>query len=410
MRPPFELFVALRYLTAKRKQAFISLISMISMAGIAVGVMALVVGLAVMTGQQREFRDRIVAATPHIYVWKIAEGFADYRAEAARMRTLPHVTGAAPAVLGKALTTTDRGEAFINLKGIDPALEDQVTTIRAGIRSGSLDALDSTGPDGLAGIALGASLAERLGLGLGDVVNVLSTTREGTRLSAMPTAQQLRVAAIFSLGLNELDAEQGFISLPVAQRLMGVDRPDLIQLRVDDVFAAPDIAADIFTQLGPDYLVRDWADMNQTMFAALWLQKLAMGIAISLIIIVAALNIVASLVLLVTEKTRDIAILKTMGASARSIRGIFMLQGLVIGVIGTTAGAAGGYALAHVFDRYRLISLPLEVYDMSYVPFTVLAIDFVVVIVAAIVLSFVATIYPSRQAARLNPVEALRFE
>jgi lipoprotein-releasing system permease protein len=236
-------------------------------------------------------------------------------------------------------------------------------------------------------------------------------TPEGTLspMGIMPRTRRLKVAGIFRLGLYEFDATYGFVSLPLAARLL--DRnPDLIELRVQNFYDAPVIARGLAATLGPEYWVQDWADMNKSLYSALWLEKMAISITIGLIVMVAALNIIASLVLLVMEKSRDIAILKTMGASSRAIMTIFMLQGLIIGLVGTAAGAALGTGLAWVLNEYRLIRIPADVYQVSYVPFVILPGDFAVVIGAAVLICFLATLYPSRQAARLEPVAALRFE
>jgi lipoprotein-releasing system permease protein len=411
MQVPFELYVALRYLVARRRQAFISLISVISTIGVAVGVMALVIALALMTGLQKELRDRIVGSAAQVYVWKLGEGgVADYEVEARRLLAIPHVVGAAPAILGKALVSTDRGEAFITLKGIDPALEQKVTDIGRAVRSGSLQALSANGREEMAGIAIGKDLAAALGAYVGDAVTVLTPHGSLSPFGVMPRTRRLRVVAVFSFGLFEFDSEYAFVSLPVAERLTNADRPHFVQLRVDDIYGAPAVAEDISRRLGAGYLTQDWADMNKSLFSALWLEKMAISITIGLIVMVAALNIIASLVLLVMEKNRDIAILKTMGTSARSVMTIFMLQGLVIGLVGTLVGASAGYALARVVDRYKLVRVPMDVYQISYVPFTIQPLDFTLVVVAAIVICFAATIYPSRQAARLDPAEALRYQ
>jgi lipoprotein-releasing system permease protein len=407
---PFELFVALRYLLARRKQAFISLISAVSTLGVAVGVAALVLALALMTGLQGELRDRIVGSAAHIYVWRVAQGgIAEYHAEAARLRTVPHVLGAAPAVLGKALITTGKGEAFITVKGIDPALETQVTEIGRAMQSGRLGDLTSTG-GGLDGIVIGRELATNLGAFVGDTVTVLTPQGTLSPMGMMPRTRRLKVVGLFSLGLFEFDSSYGFVSLAVAERLLDKERADFMQLRVDDIYSAPAIADAVKERLGADYVTQDWSEMNRSLFSALWLEKMAISITIGLIVMVAALNIIASLVLLVMEKSRDIAILKTMGASRRSITVIFMLQGLIIGLLGTIAGATAGYSLAHVLDTYRLIKIPMDVYQVSYVPFTILPRDFTLVVAVAIVICFVATIYPSRQAARLDPAQALRYQ
>ncbi len=426
MNLPFELYIAVRYLLAKRKQAFISLISFISILGVTVGVIALILALALMTGLQQELRDRIVGSAAHIYVWKAGEnGIADYQAEAAKLRALPRVVGAAPVVLGKALVTTERGEAFITIKGIDPTLETTVTDIGRAMQTGRLDALalappgapPSGGGDGargaaasLDGIVIGRDLSTTLGAFVGDTVVLLTPQGTLSPLGLLPRSRRLRVVGIFSLGLFEFDSAYGFVSLDVAERLLGKERPDFIELRVDDLYAAPAVANTIPDRLGRQYFSQDWSDMNRSLFSALWLEKMAISITIGLIVMVAALNIIASLVLLVMEKHRDIAILKTMGASSRSIMTVFMLQGLIIGLVGTTAGAVVGVTLARVLDRYKLIRIPMDVYQVSYVPFTIRPVDFLVVIAAAVVICFLATLYPSRQAARLDPAQALRYQ
>ena len=229
-------------------------------------------------------------------------------------------------------------------------------------------------------------------------------------MGMIPRTRRLKVAGTFNLGLYEIDSQTGFVSLDVARRLLDREDVDAIQLRLDDIYEAPSVAIQVGDQLGADWIVQDWADMNQSLFSALWLEKMAISLTIGLIVMVAALNIVASLILLVMEKHRDIAILKTMGAGAQSITTIFMLQGLIIGIVGTTVGATLGYVVARVLDTYRLIRVPVDVYQISHVPFTVLPSDFALVIVAAILVSFVATIYPSRQAAKLDPAQALRYD
>jgi lipoprotein-releasing system permease protein len=407
---PFELQIALRYLLAKRKQAFISVISFISTLGVTVGVMALVIALALMTGLQGEIRDRIVGANPHVYVWKTS-GIVDYHAEAAKLSQQPHVIGAAPAILGKALVTAARTQEFVNLTGVDPALEPSVTDLGAAIQSGSIDALTAAAGEGaIGGVLLGKDLAAQLGVAVGDSVSVL--TPEGTLgpMGMMPVPRRLRVVGTFSLGLYEFDTTTGFVALDVAKRLFGKDQPDLIQLRVDDIWRASEVASTITATLGQNYFTQDWSEMNRSLFSALWLEKMAISLTIGLITMVAALNIVASLILLVMEKHRDIAILKTMGASARSVTAVFMMQGLIIGVVGTVVGATAGYGVSYVLDRYKLIHVPVDVYQVSHVPFHVQPGDFVVVIIAAVLVCFFATVYPSRQAARLDPAQALRYE
>jgi lipoprotein-releasing system permease protein len=417
---PFELHVALRYLLARRKQAFISVISLISTLGVTVGVMALVIALALMTGLQDEMRNRIVGSNPHVYVWN-TKGIGDYHAEADKLRQVPHVIGAAPAILGQGLISASLETAPVVIKGVDPALEQQVTDIKGAMVTGSVEALDGApvgndangapgGSDARDGILIGADLAKKLGVTIGDTVSVL-TPQEILTPNGMTLRppRVLRVAGTFSLGLYEFDSTYGYVTIAVARRLFGNDQVDMIQLRVDDLARAPEVARAVM-DLGSDYTAQDWSVMNKALFGALSFEKIAISLAIGLIVMVAALNIVASLVLLVMEKHRDIGILKTMGASARSVTVIFMMQGLIIGIVGTTVGAVAGYAVSFALDRYKLVRVPVDVYQVSYMPFKVLPLDFALVIAGAVFICFVATLYPSRQAAKLDPVQALRYE
>ena len=405
----FELFVALRYLFARRKQAFISLISLISMIGVCVGVMALVIALALMTGLQGELRDKILSSQAHIYVWK-SGGITDYRPEVQTLRAVPGVVGAAPTIFGKALVTAGSSQQFISVKAIDPKLEPSVTAIKDAMRQGSLDALANESEDEPPAILIGEDLASQLGVKLGDLVTLITPQGTLSPMGMLPRTRRARVGGIYKLGLYEFDSSYGFVSLPFGERLTGTNMVELIQLRVADIYDAPRIADDIQKRFAGVYVAQDWSDLNQSLFSALGIEKMAISITIGLIVIVAALNIVASLILLVMEKSRDIAILKTMGTAPGRIRTIFMLQGLIIGVTGTFVGGAGGLTLCHILDKYRLIKIPADVYQVAYVPFVVLPRDFTIVIIAAILICFVATIYPSRQASRLDPVQALRFE
>ena len=405
---PYELFVALRYLLASRKQAFISLISLISVLGVMVGVMALLIALALMTGLQGELRDRIVGSAAHVYVGKVG-GLVDPDAEVRTLLTVPRVVGAAPIVQGKGLLKSEGGEAFIEVKGVVPAMEKTVTQIEKAMVTGGLAALE-TAPGETATILVGKDLASQLHVSAGDLVQLITPEGTLTPFGPMMRPRPFKIGGTFSLGLYEYDSGYGFVRLDVGQRALGKAMPDFIELRIDDMFAAQQVADAIPVRLGADYLAQDWADLNGALFSALWLEKMAISITIGLIVMVAAMNIVASLVLLVSEKSRDIAILKTMGSSATSIRRIFMLQGLIIGLVGTVAGAAAGYSLIYVLDRYKLIHVPIDVYQISYVPFTLQPLDFAIVVLSAVVICFVATIYPSRQASRLDPAQALRYQ
>jgi lipoprotein-releasing system permease protein len=406
---PFELQVALRYLLAKRRQVFISVITLVSTLGVTVGVMALVIALAIMTGLQQELQDRILGAMAHVNVWKTA-GVEDYQSEVSRVVQVPGVVAAAPAVYGKALVSGERSDAFITVKGIDPTLERAVTEVAGAMTGGSLEALATTGDDQLPGIVIGHEVANALDASVGDTVTVMTPQGSLTPFGLAPRMLRMRVVGTFRLGLLEFDSAYGFVSIPVAYRLTGKSGIDHLEARVNDIYDAPRIADTVPQHLGADYLASDWTDINQTLYSALYLEKIAMGLGIGLIVGVAALNIVASLILLVMEKTRDIAILKTMGASARSVMLIFLVQGVVIGTVGTIAGASLGAGIAYLFDRYRLISIPGDVYQVTYLPFRVLPWDLVAIVVGGFVICFFATLYPSRQAARLDPAQALRYE
>ncbi len=385
------------------------MISFVSILGVAVGVMALVIALALMTGLQAELRDRILGATAHVFVYD-RDLKANYQDDVAKLRAIPHVRGAAPAILGKALLSSQGAQAFITAKGIDPALESTVSDIEKAVVAGKWTDLNPRSEDAPDGIFLGKTVAEDLAVSVGDSVTLLTPEGSLSPFGGMlPRRRLLRVVGIFNLGFYEYDSTYGYLSLDVAERIFNKSQPELIQLTVDDIYKAPEVAADISARLGSQYVAYDWTTLNRSLFSALTLEKLAISITIGLIVMVAALNIVASLVLLVMEKSPDIAILKTMGASARSVMYVFMLQGLIIGLAGTIVGATLGVASSWVLNRYRLIPVPGDVYQVSYLPFTLLPRDLAAVVVLAVLVCFIATIYPSRQASRLKPVEALRY-
>lgn len=403
----FELFIALRYLLAKRRQAFISVISMISTLGVAVGVMALVIALALTTGVQNEMRDRLLGSMAHVYVQKDSS-LEDYRAEAARVAKVEGVLGVGPAIISKAMVVNGGAQELITFKGIDPKLEPSVTDIARALKTGSLDAL--TADPKLPGILFGDALAKAMGVEAGDVVGLITPQGTITPMASLPRSRQARVVGIYSLGMLEFDRQWAFVDLAFAQRLVNTDVPDMLQVKVDDIEAAPEISERIVRELGAGYTAQDWQDLNQSLFSALWMEKMAIAITITLIVAVASLQIVASLILLVMEKSRDIGILKAMGTAPRRIQYIFMMQGLVIGVVGTAVGGLLALAICWVLDTYRLVRIPMDVYQVSYIPFTVRPQDFAAVVAIAVTTCFLATIYPARQAARLDPVQALRFE
>jgi lipoprotein-releasing system permease protein len=312
-------------------------------------------------------------------------------------------------VIGQGLVSAGRTTMPIQIKGVDPKLEPSVTDVKTAMQSGTIEGLTNRG-DGIPGIVLGQDLAASLGVAVGDSVQILTLEGVLTPMGNRPLPRRRQVVGIFRLGLYEFDSTYGFVSLQDGMRLFDKQQVDFVQLRVDDVYRAPQVAAAVKTRLGDQYWTEDWTVMNKSLFSALTLEKIAVSLAVGLIVLVAALNIIATLILLVMEKHRDVAILKTMGASAKSVMVIFMAQGLLIGLVGTAVGATAGYALSFVFDRYKLIRMPIYVYQVSHLPFTVVPRDFALVIAVAILICFVATIYPSRQAARLDPAQALRYE
>jgi lipoprotein-releasing system permease protein len=411
----FSWFIAVRYLTARRKQAFISLISLVSILGVGVGVMALVIANALMTGVQGEMRDRIVGATAHINVWKGGAGLLDVDAEVARMMR-PGVLAAAPVVAGQGLLHSAGRSSFVQLKGIDPVREVAVTDLGVSMLSGSVDALQVVAdpdpevilpPDP---ILLGSALARSLNLRVGDDVQLMVPQGMITPMGIVPRQRLLRVVGIFELGFHEFDSNYGLLSLDVAQQLLNMPGPQAMQLRVARLDDAPEIAAELQGALGLDYTAQDWTVLNAPLYEALRLEKLAIGFTIGLIVMVAALNIVASLVLLVMEKSRDIGILRTMGAPASAIQRIFILQGVTIGAVGTFVGAALGVIVSWVCDRYQLFSLPGDVYQITHLRFRVETLDVVTIVVAAMLVCLVATIYPARRASGIDPAEALRYQ
>ncbi len=412
----FPWFIALRYLTARRKQAFISLISLVSILGVGVGVMALIIATALMTGVQGELRDRIVGATAHINVYKTAEGgLLNVESEARRMQA-PGVVGVAPVILGQGLIQSAGQSEPIQLKGVDAAREILVTDLATSMIAGRVDALVApplVGPDQDPvddPILLGADLAARLRVSVGDQVLVMTPEGVLSPMGLVPRLRPFEVVGIFKLGFYEFDANYGLIPLTVAQDFLSKPGPDAMQLRVDNLDRAPAIATALQASLGAGYITQDWTQLNAPLYAALWLEKVAIALTIGLIVMVAALNIVASLVLLVMEKSRDIGILRTMGAPASAIQRIFVLQGVTIGAIGTGAGTVLGVLTCWVCERYELFKLPGDVYQITYLRFEVVPLDVATIVISAMVVCLLATVYPSRRAGALDPAEALRYQ
>jgi lipoprotein-releasing system permease protein len=408
---PWELRVALRYLTARRKQAFISLISAVAVLGVAVGVAALFIALGLMTGLQSEIRARILGATAHVSIFRArAQPLENPQPVVDAVRRVPGVAGAAPAIYGKVLITGAGGGAVATLKGIVPAEERTVTDVISKLREGSIAPFERSG-EGPAPVLLGSVLAEQLSVSVGDVLTVTSPRGRLSPVGMLPRVTRVRVAGTVKTGLFEFDAGWGYMPLAAAQRLFEeADRTTLVEVRLDDMFAVKRLTQAILARLGDGYVTTDWVQMNQSLFSALWIEKMAIGITIGLIVAVAALNIVATLVLMVMEKHKDIAILVSMGASRGAVMRVFMLQGTIIGAVGTTLGGLIGWGVCRVLDRYQLIRIPEDVYQIAWVPFRLLPGDAAVVLAGALVVCFLATLYPARGAARLDPAESLRYE
>ena len=408
---PYELTVALRYLTAKRKQAFISVISAISVVGVAVGVMAVLISLGLMTGLQGEIRSRILGATAHLSLYRNGGApFEEYRDVVRKVREVPGVLGSAPAFYGKGLVTSATGSALATLKGIRVADEKSVTDLQGHLEDGALDGFDDA-PTVPAPLLLGRELAAGLNVGVGDVVSVTSPQGRLTPMGVLPKITKFRVAGIVRTGLFEFDSSWAYMPLAAAQRLFEEgDRATLVEVRVQEIFQVRRMAREVLAHLADGYVSTDWIQMNQSLFSALWLEKTAIALTIGLIVMVAALNIVATLVLMVMEKHKDIAILVSMGASRGAMMRIFMLQGTIIGAVGTAVGATLGVLACYVLDRYQLLKVPEDVYQISHVPFRLLPSDAAIVIVGALLICFVATLHPARGAAKLDPAEALRYE
>ncbi len=413
MRVPFELKVALRYLLAQRRQLFISVISTISTLGVVVGVMILLIALAILTGFQGELRSRILGAASHLSIYREGgQPFEDYRRVVEILETVDGIEGAAPVLYGKALVSSGTGSGLVTLKGIDPALEKNVTEFGGKMLSGDLEDLSVKTDEGsLPPIVLGDELAIQLGVFVGDTVKVTSPEGHLSPFGMLPRTRSFRVAGVFRLGLYNFDNSWALLDLPDSQRLLGVgDEAMYVETKVRDLYGVEDTEIAAMKALGPDYGSMNWKETNRSLFSAFWLEKMVTTIFISFIVGVAALNIVASQIMIVMNKTRDIAILRSMGASPRSIMSIFMLQGGIIGVAGTAVGAALGVAISWLLDHYRVVSIPEDVYQVAYVPFKLLLSDFTIVVVAAPLVCFLATLYPARRAARLVITEALRFE
>ena len=407
--PSFEWFVSLRYLRAKRKQKFISLITLISILGVAVGVMALIVVLSVWTGFTEGLRDQIIGVNAHAMVQQYGTAIEDPAAVDAKIKTVDGVTATTPYIYGQALISSGTNSTGVVLRGIDAASALQVLGIGQKMTAGRLTDLDSQ--HDVPAIVLGSDLARQLKVGPGDRVRLLSPNGPLSPMGVLPQIRTCVVVGIFETGMSEYDSTMGFVNLATARSLTDLHQGvHGIEVKVKDVDKADKIAATIHEKLGKGYSVRDWMQLNQNLFAALKLEKAGIFIALDLIILVAALNIISALIMVVMEKTRDIAILKSMGATTRAIMRIFFYQGMVIGLTGTVFGMISGLTLCAILKRFKIIELPPNVYPMSTMPIKVVWLDVSVIAVSAVVITLVATLYPSWKASQIRPAEALSYE
>ena len=402
----FELLVAIRYLRAKRKQAVISLITVISIIGVAAGVAALIISLAITAGFAEDLQKKLLGAQPHISLLpKGREGIADYMRITKEVEQVPGVVFAAPAVFQTVLISTEVQNKGVVLKGILPEMETRMSALSENMIEGSLKEFTENS------IIIGKELASSLGTFKGDRVKIVSGETRLTPLGGVPRTRSFQVTGLFSAGLYEYDSSWVYVPIAAAQRLLGLnDVASTIEVKVGDIYQARVIGRKIIDRFGSNLEFTDWMTMNQSIFQALRLERLVTAITIGLIVLVAALNIVATLIMMVLEKTRDIAILMSMGATKDKIRGIFILQGVIIGVIGTFCGVVIGQTVCYFADKYHLIGLAPDVYTIAYVPFRAEPVDSIIVAVSAVLISFLATLYPSAAASRLQPVEALRYE
>lgn len=392
----FELTVSLRYLLAKRREKFISIISLISVFGVAVGVCALIVVIGVMTGFDNDLRDKIVGTNSHLVIEKDG-GIRDAQAVIKDIKMIPHVVSASAFLDGQAFVKSKDEIHSVIVKGIVPEEEAKVTRVGEYLKKGVISDLKGDG------IIIGSEMAERFNLKLGDPVSLSSPIGI--------TVKDFKVVGIFNTGMYDYDLNLAFIDLKEAQGLFDAEgMAGGIEVKIDDVYLARDLRTAIQKRLGFPFWVRTWMDLNKNLFAALKLEKLAMFVILALIVIVACFNIVSTLIMVVMEKTKDIGILKSIGATNGSIMAIFTLEGFLIGAIGTLLGVAGGLGLSYLLEKYQFIQLPRDIYYIDRFPVDVQAGDTLVIVAAALLISLLSCIYPAWQASRLNPVDALRYE
>jgi lipoprotein-releasing system permease protein len=437
----FELFIATRYLRAKRRQAFIGIITAISIVGVAAGVASLIVALAINNGFRQDLQERLIGSTSHISLLRVADdGIQDWPPLLDRLSKAPHVVAAAPAIFEQVLISRGPRARGAVLKGMIPSDERKVGDLLNTIKEGSATPLEENSPassgnsqaetqetsadespDSLSGvrarvaamppIILGKDMADNLGATVGSVVLVTSPQGELTPFGMVPKYSRFRVVGIFNSGFYDYDSSWAFTRLSDAQRLFGLGNLiSVIEFKIDDIYQAAQVSRELEDAAGKGFMTTNWMEQNQALFHALRLERLVTFITIGLIVFVAALNILISLIMMVMEKTKDIAVLISMGTRKAQVRNIFIAQGVLIGVIGTAIGLLLGYAISYAGGHYHIISLSPEVYSIDYVPFDPRPMDGLLVAIVAIGVSFIATLYPSWSAGRTLPAEALRYE
>ncbi|MFP4083561.1 MAG: lipoprotein-releasing ABC transporter permease subunit [Desulfonatronovibrio sp.] len=407
----FELFVALRYLRAKRKQAFISVISLISIMGVALGVAALIIVLGVMNGFSQNLRDKILGINAHIVVGNYSEGIPDYRELARELSSVPGVKGAAPFIYTEVMLSSPNGVKGVVLRGIDPEKAGEVLSLDQEMIQGNMADLDRESE--FPGVIVGQELASALSISPGETVNILSPSGTSSSAGFTPQISTFEVRGIFKTGMYEYDSSFGYTSIEAAQSILGFrqDKVTGMEIRIQEIDRAHVVSGAIDDFLGGyPYYVRNWMEMNQNLFAALKLEKIAMGVILVMIVLVGSFSIVTALVMLVMEKTRDIAIFMSMGATRKLIRRIFILLGMMIGAVGTALGFIFGLGISYLLQEYQFIRLPADVYYLDHLPVLHQTGDLVIIGLAAMFLCFLATLYPARKASNLSPAEALRYE
>ena len=411
MSLPVEYYIGMKYLLAKRKQTFISIITFISVAGVAVGVSALIIVLAVMGGFERELKNRILGATAHVHVTSLDGSIADPQKALDNVSRVPGVVGASPYIFSQVMISSGPQATGGILRGVDLATVGTVTRLPEDVRIGRLEDLGDAPEGGLPRVILGKELAANLGVAVGDLVEILVPGGSVTPLGAFPRVERFRVSGLFESGMYEYDSSFAYVSLAEAGRLLGLHgRVTGIEVRVKDIYKASEVASRAREQLGYPFWVTDWMQKNRNLFSALKLEKHVMFIILVLIVTVAAFNIISTLIMVVMDKTKDIAVLMTLGATRRMVWKIFALEGLLIGIAGTAIGMLLGGVLCQMLSRYQFIRLPSDVYYISTLPVDLSPGILLVVGGSSILICFLATLYPSRQASRIDPAEAIRYE